>query len=78
MVTTIPKVTLSPKEASQMLGISLSHIYSMLYEGKIPALKFGKVWRIPTKGINDLLNNAPAITIVQREEEAWNWQKLKR
>lgn len=66
MVSTVEKATLSVQEVSDMLDISISHAYEMLYQGELPARKLGKKWIISRQQITDWLNNGPAIPITQR------------
>jgi excisionase family DNA binding protein len=41
-------------EAAQKLKISKVTIYRMAQKGKLPAVKFGKSWRISSKKLEDL------------------------
>jgi excisionase family DNA binding protein len=41
-------------EAAQKLKISKVTIYRMAQKGKLPAVKFGKSWRISSKKLSEL------------------------
>jgi excisionase family DNA binding protein len=43
--------SLSPREASRLLGIRLDTLYQKLWAGKIPASKVDGRWRIPSSAI---------------------------
>lgn len=59
-------LTISVDAASKLLGISRGLAYEMVRQGKIPALRFGRVIRVPryaleqllSKGIEELNNEA--------------------
>ena len=43
--------TMTTKEASAALGVSIRHVLTLLYEKKLPAKKVGMVWRIPLSAV---------------------------
>ena len=49
MSTEQDKLTITPEEASKMAGVTPYAIYQGLQQGKIPAFKLGRLWRIPKK-----------------------------
>nr|DAU00558.1 MAG TPA: helix-turn-helix domain protein [Bacteriophage sp.] len=49
------RITFSPKEVSQMLGVPLSTIYSLCYNNSLKAFKIGTHWRIHRKGLYEYL-----------------------
>lgn len=38
---------LKPQEVADRLRISRRHVYDLIQEGEIPAVRVGNVWRIP-------------------------------
>lgn len=51
----MPNQTMSTREAAAVLGVSIRHILTLLYEKKLPAKKVGMVWRIPVPAIEERL-----------------------
>lgn len=45
------------KEFCEKLKISTSTVYRMIKAGHIPAIKFGKHWKIPKSVFNDIVPN---------------------
>jgi excisionase family DNA binding protein len=50
---------LNIKEVSDYLKIPVSTIYKLIQEGKIPAIKLGKHWRLMKKDIDRLFVHSP-------------------
>lgn len=50
-------LTISVEEAAKILGISRGLAYSMVHEKRIPALRFGRVIRVPRHALEQLLDN---------------------
>ena len=48
-------MTLSPNEVATVLHLHPTHVRAMCQEGKLPAVKFGNRWRIPTVKLAELL-----------------------
>lgn len=48
-------LTMSVESAAQLLGISRGLAYEMVHQGKIPALRFGRVIRVPVCALERLL-----------------------
>ncbi len=46
---------LTPYEAAYELGISLTTIYNLLRNKKLPGFKVGKIWRIPRDALEKLI-----------------------
>jgi len=46
----------SPKEVMELLGISQTTVYRWLESGELPAVKIGKLWRIPADALEELLS----------------------
>lgn len=42
------------KEFCERLQISTSTVYRMIRDGQIPALKFGRYWKIPRSVLNEI------------------------
>ena len=49
------KLTLTVKEASRVLGISRGLAYSMVKNGEIPSVRFGKRVLVPRRALERLL-----------------------
>lgn len=49
-------MTISVAEAAQYLGIGRNRIYDLLHEGKLPAVRLGKNYRIPIKSLDEWLD----------------------
>lgn len=50
-------LTISVDAAAKWLGISRGLAYEMVRQGKIPALRFGRVIRVPRHALEQLLDN---------------------
>ncbi|MFC2034199.1 helix-turn-helix domain-containing protein [Chloroflexota bacterium] len=48
--------TMTVEEAAKVLSISRGLAYEMVRQGKIPALRFGRVIRVPRHALEQLLN----------------------
>ncbi|MBI2019056.1 helix-turn-helix domain-containing protein [Candidatus Daviesbacteria bacterium] len=46
---------LTPEEVAKILKVEKITIYRMCRAGKLPAVKFGKVWRISSKKLREVL-----------------------
>ncbi len=49
---------LTVDEAAQRLKVNKVTIYRMARKGQIPAIKFGKVWRISSVKLSELFNKS--------------------
>ncbi len=49
-------LTISVDTAAKLLGISRGLAYEMVRQGKIPALHFGRIVRVPRHALEQLLN----------------------
>ncbi len=50
------KLTITVEETARILSISRGLAYEMVRQGKIPALHFGRVIRVPRHALEQLLN----------------------
>jgi len=50
---------LTIEEAAKLLKLNKITIYRMARKGKLPAIKFGKVWRISGKKLAELFDTKP-------------------
>jgi excisionase family DNA binding protein len=50
------RLTISVEEAAKICGISRGLAYSMVHQKKIPALRFGRVIRVPRYALEQLLH----------------------
>ena len=46
---------ISAREAAKRLGVGLSHLYQLLWAGKIPAQKRDGAWLIPSDAVESRL-----------------------
>jgi excisionase family DNA binding protein len=46
VMSSTDRLALTPEEVSQMLGLHLNSVYSMLKDGSLPAIKAGRRWLI--------------------------------
>ena len=53
------RATYTVAEATQLLGISMSSIYSAIRRGEIPVIRVGRRVLIPRSLFNDLLGYQP-------------------
>lgn len=49
-------IVLSPVEAMEALGVGKNTIYRLLNTGKLPAVKIGRMWRIPVSALDEILH----------------------
>jgi len=47
---------LTVEEVAKKLKLSKITIYRMLKKGELPAVKFGKVWRVSGKKLSEMFN----------------------
>ena len=47
--------TVGVREAALKMGFTLKYLYDLIYSGKLEAVKVGRKWHIPSKGIQDRL-----------------------
>lgn len=52
------RLTFSPKEVSEMLGVPLSTVYALCYNEALKAFKIGTHWKIHRKGLYEFLRHA--------------------
>lgn len=45
----------SPKEVAEVLGLSEWTVRNLINKGEIPAIKFGRNWRVPINALDELL-----------------------
>ena len=50
------RLTISVEETAKILSISRGLAYEMIRQGKIPALRFGRIIRVPRYALEQLLN----------------------
>jgi len=50
---------LTPEEVARVLKVKIITVYRMARNGRIPAVKFGKVWRINAKLLKELREGKP-------------------
>ena len=48
-------VLLTPKDAMDILGVGKNTIYRLLNSGELPAIRFGRSWKIPADSLNNLM-----------------------
>lgn len=47
----------TPRDVAETMSISVYTVYEMCKLGKLPAMKFGKLWRIPINKFQRWLEN---------------------
>jgi excisionase family DNA binding protein len=52
---------LSPAEAAELLGVSLTTVRRRIADGTIPASKLGQLWRIPTGALTNGRQRSPTV-----------------
>ncbi|MEX0650186.1 MAG: helix-turn-helix domain-containing protein [Candidatus Andersenbacteria bacterium] len=50
---------LTVQEAAKKLRVKPITIYRMARAGKLPAIKFGKSWRISSRRLSEMFNSKP-------------------
>ncbi len=50
------RLTISVEETAKILSISRGLAYEMIRQGNIPALRFGRIIRVPRYALEQLLN----------------------
>lgn len=48
----------SPKEVAEMYNIAKSTVTKVIREGKLKAIRFGNVWRIPESALQDFIKES--------------------
>ena len=43
--------TISPREAAHRLGVTLDHVYKLIYGGQLPARKQGQLLRVDAQAV---------------------------
>lgn len=51
------KLSLTPKEAAEILGIGTNTIYSLLKDKDFPSYQVGNKWYVSRKGLDDWIDN---------------------
>ena len=51
-------LTISVREAGKVLGLGRDASYEAVRRGDIPALRIGRLWRVPARGIQQMLDDA--------------------
>jgi excisionase family DNA binding protein len=55
------RLTLSVAEAASLLGVGRNHLYSLINEGQIPHVRFGRLIKIPREALEDWLKNESGV-----------------
>ncbi len=68
------EAVLNIKEVSEYLKIPASTVYKLVQEGRIPAIKLGKHWRVMKKDIDRLFLQTPQMHPRQKiEDKGQDW-----
>ena len=62
------KLTLSVVQTSRLLGIGRSLTYELIRQGRIPAIRFGRLVRVPRCQLQRLLEGRKDSSIADEEE----------
>ena len=52
--------TIGIAEAARRLNVTLKYVYDLVYGGKLPAQKTGRIWRIPVSAVEARLKQRGA------------------
>lgn len=55
------KLLLDVKETASVLGCGRTHVYGMVQRGELPAIKLGRLTRIPVQELEEFVRRQPAI-----------------
>ncbi len=47
------KLLLRPREVTELLGLSRSRVYELLYQRQLPSVRIGRSIRIPVRALNE-------------------------
>lgn len=61
-------LTLSVKEAAELLGVSQSLMYELVAAGRVPVLRLSKRLRVPRRAVEQLVEDA---LTVRPDEQPW-------
>ncbi|AEM72922.1 helix-turn-helix domain-containing protein [Caldicellulosiruptor acetigenus] len=56
MINEFEKMTYTPKEAAQVLGISLTTVFKLIKQKKIPVIRIGRKVLIPKAKLKDWID----------------------
>lgn len=48
------RATVSVRETALRLGVTLKYVYDLVYSGRLPASKSGRVWGIDARAVREL------------------------
>jgi len=49
---------LTPEEVSELFNLNVRQVKELARQGKIPAIKVGKLWRFPEDALRDWIENS--------------------
>lgn len=55
MITDFQNDYLTPYDVADELCVSLTTVYNLLREGKLPGFKVGRIWRIPKDALERVI-----------------------
>lgn len=50
------KLLLTAAEAAELLGVSRTKVYELMYAGLLPSVKLGALRRVPTSGLAEMVD----------------------
>jgi len=56
-------LTVTPQEAAARLGMGRASIYRLLREGRLPAVKLGRVYRVPVRVLEEVLERPESLSL---------------
>lgn len=66
MAETVPPMRfLTVQEVADIMRVSSMTVYRMVHAGDIPAIRFGRSFRIPENAVSHLVNQAGSSTVEQ-------------
>jgi len=63
MGTDTTSLTVGPKEAAARLGLGRVAVYRLLREGRLPAVRVGRHYRIPVRALEQALKRPESLSL---------------
>jgi len=56
-------LTVTPQEAAARLGMGRASVYRLLKEGRLPAVRLGRVYRVPLRALEAVLERPESLSL---------------
>jgi len=53
----------TPREAAAKLGLGRASVYRLLREGRLPAVRLGRVYRVPVRVLEEILARPESLSL---------------